>query len=330
MKKALIFLLMPSMFLFSSFTFAESKTSSGSSIVVSGSSVASSGSTASVASGSSTKYKGVDERNDLKMFKVAILPFDAHNAKINANIGIKQLQDGLNNIIIAQITQSRKFRVSNRDAKDQKTYEKEVQRIMNSDTDSEKDKLNKKIGADFILTGDILSLNISKKQTSYYGEKFTSYNVSASVAYRMVELATMEVKWSNVVTIDVPANIANQYVESDNGNYSGLLDYLGKRFGKIISDQIIGAIYPLQVLRVDDGEIYFNQGGDRVIKGNTYEVRQEGGITIDPATGQHTVLDGKVIAKVRITDVMPKYSIGIVIDGSLSKVHRGLRAYLTK
>ncbi|BCD91454.1 hypothetical protein fh0823_15930 [Francisella halioticida] len=71
-------------------------------MVSSGSSITNSGSTA--------KYNGVDERNNLKMFKVAILPFDAHNAKINASMGIKQLQDGLNNIIIAQITQSRKFR----------------------------------------------------------------------------------------------------------------------------------------------------------------------------------------------------------------------------
>lgn len=327
MKKTLISFLILFVFLFSSFAFAKTS-SSGSSVDISDSHVVKSGS--SITSGSSIKYKGVDERNNLKMFKIAILPFDAHNAKITANMGIKQLQDGLNNIIIAQITQSRKFRVSNRDAKDQQAYERETQRIMNSDTDNESGKLNKKIGADFILTGDILSLNISKKNTSYYGQEFTSYHVSASIAYRVVELATMEVKWSNVVTINVPANIANQYVESNNGNYSELLSYLGKRFGKIISDQVVGAIYPLQVLKVDDGEVYFNQGGDRVIKGNIYEVRQNGGVTIDPATGQHIVLDGKVLAKVRITDIMPKYSVGIVIDGSLTKIHKGLRAYLTK
>ncbi|APC91070.1 MULTISPECIES: penicillin-binding protein activator LpoB [Francisella] len=281
-------------------------------------------------SASSIGYKGVDERNKLKMFRVAILPFDTKGAKIDGNIDQKQLQTGLNNSIIAQITQSRKFRVSNRDVNDEKAYEKEVKRILNSDTDNEKDKLNQKIGADFILTGDILNLNITKNKTTYYGEDFTTLNVSATVAYRMVELATMEVKWSNVVTIEVPTNIANQYANADDANYMQLLSYLGKQLGKTISDQVIGAIYPLQVLKVDDGEIYFNQGGNRVIKGSVYEVRQGGGVTLDPATGQHIVLDSKVLAKVRITDVMPKYSIGIVIDGSLAKVQPGLRAYLTK
>ncbi|RFC15040.1 hypothetical protein, partial [Klebsiella pneumoniae] len=167
-------------------------------------------------------------------------------------------------------------------------------------TDNDKGMLNQKIGADFILTGDILNLNITKNKTSYYGEDFTTLNVSATVAYRMVELATMEVKWSNVVTIEVPTNIANQYANADDANYMQLLSYLGKQLGKTISDQVIGAIYPLQVLKVDDGEIYFNQGGDRIIKGSVYEVRQDGGVTLDPATGQHIVLDSKVLAKIKI------------------------------
>ncbi|AEE87870.1 Putative periplasmic protein [Francisella cf. novicida Fx1] len=296
--------------------------------MLSGSTVISSAS--SILSSASSAYKGVDERSKLKMFRVAILPFDTKGAKIDGDIDQEQLQSGLNDSIVAQITQSRKFRVSNRDVNDEKAYESEIERILNSNTDNDKGMLNQKIGADFILTGDILNLNITKNKTSYYGEDFTTLNVSATVAYRMVELATMEVKWSNVVTIEVPTNIANQYANADDANYMQLLSYLGKQLGKTISDQVIGAIYPLQVLKVDDGEVYFNQGGDRIIKGSVYEVRQDGGVTLDPATGQHIVLDSKVLAKIKITDVMPKYSIGIVIDGSLAKVQPGLRAYLTK
>ncbi|OIN84124.1 penicillin-binding protein activator LpoB [Francisella sp. TX07-6608] len=296
--------------------------------MLSGSTVISSAS--SILSSASSTYKGVDERSKLKMFRVAILPFDTKGAKIDGDIDQEQLQSGLNDSIVAQITQSRKFRVSNRDVNDEKAYESEIKRIFNSNTDNDKGMLNQKIGADFILTGDILNLNITKNKTSYYGEDFTTLNVSATVAYRMVELATMEVKWSNVVTIEVPTNIANQYANADDANYMQLLSYLGKQLGKTISDQVIGAIYPLQVLKVDDGEVYFNQGGERIIKGSVYEVRQDGGVTLDPATGQHIVLDSKVLAKIKITDVMPKYSIGIVIDGSLAKVQPGLRAYLTK
>lgn len=321
MQKILFFLVLS----FSSLFFATAiakPASSGSSLAISGSTIAT--------SGSSARYKGVDERNNLNMFKIAILPFDAKGAEISAHISSKQLQTGLNQVIIAQITQSRKLRVANRDVEDEGVYEKEVRRIINSDSADEREKLNQKIGVDFILTGDILGLNISKKKASYYGEDFTTWKVSASVAYRMVELATMEVKWSNVVTINVPKNIANEYLDSDDGSYSQILNYLGEQFGRVIANQIVGAIYPLQVLKVDDGIIYFNQGGNRVLKGNVYEIRQDGGVTVDDATGQHIVLDSKVLAKVRITDVMPKYSMGVVISGSLSKIKKNSRAYLTK
>ena len=239
-------------------------------------------------------------------------------------------QQDLNDAIVAQFTQSRKFRVASRNQEDQNAYNKEINAILNSDSREEVAKLNKKIGVDFILTGNILSVTIQQKKTSYYGEDFTTWTVSATVAYRMLELATMEVKWSNVVKINVPANIANEEIDAETKDYSRVLRHLEAQLSDTIANQAIGAIYPLQVLKVIDGEIYLNQGGERVKRGNVYEVRQSGGTTVDEATGQHIVLDGKVLAKIRITDVMPKYSIGIVVDGSLSKIQKGARSYLVK
>ena len=52
----------------------------------------------SMLSGSSVGYKGVDECSKLKMFRVAILPFDTKGAKIDGDIDQGQLQAGLNDI----------------------------------------------------------------------------------------------------------------------------------------------------------------------------------------------------------------------------------------
>lgn len=281
-------------------------------------------------SNSSSDYKSVDERATLEMFNMAIQPFEVDQSKLPKGANAKDFQQGLSQAVVAQFTQSRKFRIASRDKTDSKAYQKEINEILNSDSQNKRKKLNKKIGADFILTGNILSVNSHQKKTSYYGEDFTTWNVSATVAYRVLELATMEVKWSNVVKVNVPANIANEAMQSSDGQFSAVASYLEQQVGSRIADEVIGAIYPLQVLKVIDGEIYFNQGGSRVKKGSVYEVRQSGGTTIDEATGQHIVLDAKVLAKIRITDVMPKYSIGIVVDGSLSKIQKGARSYLIK
>ena len=276
------------------------------------------------------EYQSVDERSKLKMFKLAVLPFEIKSSSLAKGINPEAFQQGLNGAMVAQFTQSRKFRITSPNHQDQKIYDKEINIILDSDSNEERTKLNKKIGTDFILTGNILSLTIQQKKTSYYGESFTTWIVSATVAYRILELATMEVKWSNIVKINVPANIANEAIDTETKDYSNVVSYLETQIGDTIANQAIGAIYPLQVLKIIDGEIYFNQGGQRVRRGSVYEVRQSGGTTVDEATGQHIVLDAKVLAKIRITDVMPKYSIGIVVDGSLSKIQKGDRSYLVK
>ena len=281
-------------------------------------------------SSKTTDYQGVDERNKLKMFKLAIQPFEIKSSSLTKDVDAGVFQQDLNDAIVAQFTQSRKFRVVSRNQEDQKVYNKEISEILNSDSNEERIKLNKKIGADFILTGNVLSVTIQQKKTSYYGEDFTTWTVSATIAYRVLELATMEVKWSNVVKIHVPANIANQEIDAETKDYSRVIGHLETQIGDAIANQALGAIYPLQVLKVIDGEIYLNQGGDRVKRGNVYEVRQSGGTTVDEATGQHIVLDAKVLAKIRITDIMPKYSVGVVVDGSLSKIQKGARSYLVK
>ena len=156
------------------------------------------------------EHQGVDERSKLKMFKLAILPFEVKSSSLTKGVDADVFQQGLNNAMVAQFTQSRKFRVASRNQEDEKAYNKEINAILNSNSSEERAKLNKKIGTDFILTGNVLSVNIQQKKTSYYGEDFTTWTVSATVAYRMLELATMEVKWSNVLKVNVPTNIANE------------------------------------------------------------------------------------------------------------------------
>ncbi|MDE5003049.1 penicillin-binding protein activator LpoB, partial [Francisella tularensis subsp. holarctica] len=77
------------------------------------------------------------ERSKLKIFRVEILPFDTKGAKIDGYIDQEQLQSGLNDSIVAQITQSSKFRVSNRDDNDEQAYEREIKRILKYNTDND-------------------------------------------------------------------------------------------------------------------------------------------------------------------------------------------------
>lgn len=276
------------------------------------------------------QYQPVDERSNLNMYKVAIAPFNVKQDTIDAgDTTTSVVKIGLEEAIKAQFTQSRKFRIVNRNDDDEAIYQSEIQKISSSSSAEEKLKLGQKIGADFILTGDVLALSINEKKSSYYGESFANWRVSATVSYRVIELATMEVKWSNTVTVSLPASEANEYIEANNGSLLEVENRLYHKIGKEIADQVIGAIYPLSVLSVVDNNIYLNQGGERVKRGSVYTIRYGIGTVEDSSTGQHTVLDSKPSAKVRVIDVMPKYSIAEVIEGGINNIQKGDRAYLS-
>ncbi|MFC4892632.1 CsgG/HfaB family protein [Pseudofrancisella aestuarii] len=276
------------------------------------------------------QYQPVDERSKLNMYKVAIVPFNVKQDAINAgDTTTSVVKIGLEEAIKAQFTQSRKFRIVNRNEDDEAIYQSEIKKINSSTSAEEKLKLGQKIGADFILTGDVLALSINEKKSSYYGENFANWRVSATVSYRVIELATMEVKWSNTVTVSLPSSEANEYIEANNGSLLEVENRLYHKIGKEIADQVIGAIYPLSVLSVVDNNIYLNQGGERVKRGSIYTIRYSIGTVEDSSTGQHTVLDSKPSAKIRVIDVMPKYSIAEVIEGGINNIQKGDRAYLS-
>ena len=276
------------------------------------------------------KYLADDADDQRSLKQIAILPFEVNSDAISVD-GISKdsiatsLQQGLDN----QFTQSRKFKMVNRSKADDAVYQREAQIIASSQTDS-KDlgKLGNKTNADYILTGRVSSFDITNKKTNYYGEDFSKFSVSATVSYRLLDIATMEIKWANTVTKTLSTATANMYIEDHNGSYTGVENYLFKEFAQTIADQVIGVAYPLSVLKVLDGDVYLNQGGDRVQRGSTYRIFERGDVVKDKSTGQLITLVGKKVATIRISDVMPKYSIAQIIDGNSLNIKPNDKAYL--
>jgi hypothetical protein len=143
-----------------------------------------------------------------------------------------------------------------------------------------------------------------------------------------LDLKTMEVKWANTVTAELPSDVVARYVTEDGHPNPELQNRLVKHLSRVMSDQIIGVAYPLTIINVRDENIYLNQGGDRVQKGTIYKVFEKGDVTKDGTTGQLITIVGKNIASIRISDVMPKYSIGKLVSGNMSKIQVNDQAYL--
>ena len=276
------------------------------------------------------EYISEDESEKLALKKIAILPFVVNRDAISVQgISSSSISTSLQQGLVNQFTQSRKFRMVNRNIADNTAFQKEVAIISNSQTDSKDNaKLGNKTNADFILTGKVSSFTITNKKTNYYGEEFSKYSVSATVSYQLMDLTTMEIKWANTVTKTLPTTVANKYMDDHNGSYVGVENYLFKEFSQTIADQVIGVAYPLSVLKILDNDVYLNQGGDRVQRGSTYKIYEKGTVVKDQATGQLITVAGKNIGTIRISDVMPKYSLGQLISGNNVDIYPNDKAYL--
>lgn len=268
----------------------------------------------------------------LKLKKVAILPFSVDSGVVNfgnvsKEVVVKSIQQGL----INHFTQSRKFSVVDRNSLDDERYTQEAQRILRGESDMDNMvKFGNRTSADYILIGDLTNFSVNKKQSTYYGEDFTSYSISATVTYRLLEVATMEIKWSDTVSENLTGDASSLYIQANNGSYSQASDYLVKQLTKKISDQVIGVAYPFTVLKVLDNNVYLDQGGKRVTRGSIYNIFSRGSVEKDISTGRLITINGKKVATVKITDVMPKYSIGEIVDGNSLAIKINDKAYINQ
>ncbi|MFZ9035445.1 MAG: LPS assembly lipoprotein LptE [Francisellaceae bacterium] len=269
-----------------------------------------------------SKYDSVDERAKLKLFSISILPFIDKTRTISVNA-----LDILQQSIQDKFTQSRKFNVVSRDKNDQLAYSKEMALILSQKASSvQKVRFGQQIGADFILNGDITYVDIKQTHKDFYGTKFNSWNAVITLNYRVIEAATMAIKWSNTLTITLPQSLIKKTTEDN--RVDQIESLLLARAAKTVADQIIDLIYPLTVLTVQDSNVYFNEGGEQVKKGQRYAIKSAAKIFVDPSTGIHIPIDGETLATVEITEVMPKYSVGKMITGDSSSIKAGLQAYM--
>ena len=90
--------------------------------------------------------------------------------------------------------------------------------------------------------------------------------------------------------------------------------------GATMATNVLEVIFPIKVLNISDNEIALNQGGIRVKKGELFDIFTPGEKVVDPDTGRKIRLDGTRVGTLQVIRVLPKYSVGRMIDGDIEMV----------
>ena len=221
----------------------------------------------------------------------------------------------LNQKLISELTQARKFRVLDREYMSEFLGEQELLRSGGVPME-ESLRLGQRLGADFLVVGTISQFRINEKEVEVLGINKTLREATINFDFRVIELATEEVRWSNTFNKRLDHRLLGALMpQGVTEDVFQIREAVLTHAGHATATELLDVIFPIKVVSVEAGEIYLNQGGIRVKQGEVFDVFTAGRNVIDPDTGLKIRLDGPHIATIKITKVMPKFSLAELVAG---------------
>ena len=248
------------------------------------------------------KYK---KSKQLKRLRIAVSNFylsnDLSKSK-TANKFAVNLQDK----IIDLLTQTRKFAMLDRQfLKDQ---QKELNFINSPDVPTEEmAKFGNKAGTDYIITGVLKDLKkrTTRKKMESTGKVFKNTKYTAELNYRIIDIATSQVKFSDTTNITISSSSTSK---------------LRNLVANKTAETILNAIYPIRVIDISKKSLTLGQGGKSIKKNAEYNLVKIGERMIDPYTKESLGRKEEIIGKVKIIDVQSKMSTAKLIKSTIKNI----------
>jgi len=258
--------------------------------------------------------------------KIAVIPFRVTKSIFSdqgSNVSSLEISRQFTQKLVTELTQARKFSVIDREHMEEFLQEKKL--LLSDDASfDEQMKIGAALGVDYLLLGTISDLD--QKKTRYKiqatGETGNNHSATFVADYRIIVMATRQVKWSDSVTL----SLDNDEIERIAPNLSSgqILQALLERGAQNIIHKAMGNIYPLKVVKVQpNGDIVINQGGITVSRGDILDVYATGEKIIDPYTGESLGSSETWIAQIELTRIVSKLSYAKVLTGGSTKVDIG-------
>lgn len=258
--------------------------------------------------------------------KIAILPFSTIKSDHDFGQGpvpAVEIAREFTQNLVTQMTQTRKFTVLDREYME--TFLREKRLILSADAPvSEQMIIGEVLGVDYLLMGAISKADYEQIPYTIQATGERGYDSKATFMadYRIVVMATRQIKWSDSVAM----TLENTQIEEMVANSAAgqVRQALLEKAAQNIIHGAMDNIYPLRVVQVQpDGKIILNQGGVTLSRGQTLEVFSPGEKVQDSYTGESLGAAESWIATIEIDRVIPKMSYARVIKGQALAVKNG-------
>jgi phosphopantetheinyl transferase (holo-ACP synthase)/TolB-like protein len=229
--------------------------------------------------------------------RIAVVPFRlvVGNNSNNSPEGASLLNQSITNYLV----QTRKFTVLDRN------YDNEVKKELSNLTDKSNVEDQVKIGqmlfADYILVGRVESFEIKEIEKKYLTSDrvFESKKGIINFNYRVIDVPTKQIKFSSNYRKEINVKSQQQPIA-----------FLADEAAKEVGLEIMYAIYPILIEKIENGNVYLGQGGGQINVGDIYDVYEMTPSKIkDSYTGENLGNAEIKVGSIKITDKNSKFSV---------------------
>lgn len=234
--------------------------------------------------------------------RIAVLPFriNVSNSSVDPIKGERML----NQALVNYLTQTRKFALIDRDFSQE--TDSELVNFSKSSRIEDKVKIGQKLNANYIIVGQIENLDIKEVEKKYLSSDkiFKSTKAFVDFNYRIIDVPTSQIKFASQFRTET--NVKNQ---------NQALSKVTEQVANIVGLEIMYAIYPILIEKIENDLVFLGQGGSQIKIGENWEVYEITDSEIeDSYTGEKLGNVEVKVGKIEITQNNAKFSVGKIID----------------
>lgn len=240
---------------------------------------------------------------------LAVIPFDAeleHFRVPSMNYPVSLVTKNLTQEVVSEVTKTRKFSVLDRESFKAYNFEKRLLQYTSANSD-ELLRFGKTAGADYLLVGNLAEFDVQQvtERVAITGQTSNYMQVKATLQYRILATMTMQVKWSDTISVSLSYPKTSDFTAVTQDAY--------QQMSKILINQMIENIYPIKIASISSsGQAVLSQS---VEEGRQFEVFSLGKKIYDPYTKEYLGQEESSIGTIEVVRKLPKVSYAMITSG---------------
>ena len=243
-----------------------------------------------------------------KRKRIAVVPFRLNVGRVDLeNFSPDDFRELLNQKFSTYLVQTRKFTVLDREF-DQE-IKGELANLAGSDNIEDQVKIGQALFADYIVVGRVDNLEIKEVEKKFLtSEKIIKKTMGIlNFSYRIIDVPTTQIKYSSSVSLEVNLKKQNQP-----------LVYLSDMTAQNAGVEVMYAIYPILVEKIEGDLLYLGQGGNQIKLNDQYSLYERSDEKIkDSYTGETLGNVETKVGLVEIIDSNSKFSVAKIIEADI-------------